>query len=107
MRYVTSVVVLVVVANPTAGQDRPELFSRWATLCEGVEHTAGLAVGDLDGDGDLDLIAANGRHLSEFDWVYTNDGKGMFYGRRILGTNPDPSYGVALADIDSDGDLTR
>jgi hypothetical protein len=80
-------------------------FSRWAALCEGVAHTASVALGDLDRDGDLDLVLGNGRHFRELDWVYTNDGNGMFYGKRPLGSEPDGTYGVALGDIDGDGAL--
>ena len=80
-------------------------FSRWAALCQGVEHTASVALGDIDRDGDLDLVLGNGRHFPELDWVYTNDGNGMFYGKRPLGSEPDGTYGVALGDVDGDGAL--
>lgn len=53
----------------------------------------------------MDAIFAMGRHTSETDWIFTNDGKGGFYGRRALNENPDPSYGVVLGDVDRDGDL--
>ena len=80
-------------------------FSRWAALCQGVEHTASVALGDINRDGDLDLVLGNGRHFRELDWVYTNDGNGMFYGKRPLGSEPDGTYGVALGDVDGDGAL--
>lgn len=76
-------------------QQLPE-FSQWSALCQGIEHTASIALGDLDGDGDLDLVFGNGRHFREVDWVYSNDGRGTFYGKRPLGTEPDGTYGVAL-----------
>jgi hypothetical protein len=47
----------------------------------------------------------NGRHFRELDWVYTNDGNGMFYGKRPLRSEPDGTYGVALGDVDGDGAL--
>ncbi len=80
-------------------------FSRWSTFCGAAEHTAGVALGDLDNDGDLDVVFANGRHLAETDWVYSNDGRGTFYGRRALESQADRSYAVALGDVDGDGFL--
>ena len=80
-------------------------FNRWSAFCEGVGHTAGIALGDIDGDDDLDVVFANGRHLAERDWVYSNDGRGVFYGRRALESQPDRSYGVALGDLNADGSL--
>lgn len=58
-------------------------------------------------DGDLDIIFANGQHLPQLDWVFSNNGRGIFSGKRSLGAsdNADPSYGVALADLDGDGVL--
>jgi hypothetical protein len=83
----------------------PLAFSSFSTFCEGVEHTTSIALGDLDRDGDLDVVFGNGRHLEETDWVYSNNGHGGFYGRRALGPEADPTYGVALGDLDGDGAL--
>lgn len=82
-----------------------QTFSRWATPCDGLDSTASIALGDLDGDGDVDVVFGNGLHLAQTDWVFSNDGYGMLYGRRALGDSPDPSYGVALGDLDGDGAL--
>jgi len=65
----------------------------------GNEATWGVALGDVDGDGDLDAVTAN------FDVgaiVWLNDGTGRFSdsGQR-LGTGLCES--VALADLDGDG----
>ena len=90
--------------QPTAGRPTP-VFSQWSTFCEGVEHTTSVALGDLDRDGDLDVIFGNGRHVGETDWVFSNNGHGMFYGKRALGTDPDATYAVALGDLDGDSFL--
>ena len=64
-----------------------------------------LALGDVDGDGDLDFVTANyyGATVS----VRVNNGAGNF---TQPATNPNPGVGgspvsVALGDVDGDGDL--
>jgi formylglycine-generating enzyme required for sulfatase activity len=66
-----------------------------------VKNAAGLKLGDLDGDGDLDLFVAS---LKGPCVVLLNDGRGHFTdsGQR-LGDNA--SFAVALGDLDGDGDL--
>jgi hypothetical protein len=55
-------------------------------------------MGDLDGDGDLDLVLAKGRHTPILDRVLINDGKGHFTASD-LGPTPDRTYTAALADL--------
>lgn len=67
------------------------------------------ALGDLDGDGDLDLFAAvmaapEGQNADSADRVLWNDGAGQFSdsGQRLGHVD---STAVSLADVDRDGDL--
>ena len=72
----------------------------------GAARTRGVAAGDLDGDGDLDAIFANAWFLSSGlpNTVWLNDGTGTYSDTgQTLGNAP--SYAVALADFDGDGDL--
>ena len=84
---------------------RAQNFRQSTSFCSASGLTAGLALGDLDGDGDLDLVFANGRHVAEPDPLYLNDGAGTFYPRGMLSEEPDRSYAVVLADFDGDGSL--
>ena len=71
---------------------------------EGGSRTFGSAFGDIDNDGDLDLIVANANANS----IFRNDGTGNFqkYTGLELITHPDIfEIGVALADFDKDGFL--
>jgi len=60
-----------------------------------------VLLGDVDGDGDLDLLARDDSHTA---YLRLNDGHGMFRQRRAvyLGCRVED---IALHDVDGDGDL--
>ncbi len=66
--------------------------------------TGNVSLGDLDGDGDLDVIVARGEHWSLVNLVLLNDGDGLFE-RHSLDAIADPSYSAVLADVQGDGHL--
>jgi WD40 repeat protein len=59
------------------------------------------ALGDLDGDGDLDAVVGNGEH-EEGNAVLLNDGAGTLVDS---GQSFGRVSGLALGDVDGDGDL--
>lgn len=66
------------------------------------EFPVAIDVGDMDGDGDLDLITSN---LGTNDWtIYENAGDGTFINPRTLEAVREASCAV-LHDRDNDGDL--
>ena len=71
------------------------------------DNSVDVALGDVDCDGDLDIIFANGRSGNQQNRLYLNSGAGVF--TDVTSTNfpsdIDESQGVALGDVDSDGDL--
>ncbi|MEM7205738.1 MAG: VCBS repeat-containing protein [Planctomycetota bacterium] len=67
------------------------------------DTSLGVAAGDVDGDGDPDLLFAN----TAQDRLYENTGGGFFVDVTATRLPVDPvwSYAVAVGDVDGDGDL--
>jgi hypothetical protein len=74
---------------------------------DGGSGSLAVALGDLDGDSDIDAFVTN-RSEDGNNSVWLNDGSGVFTASNVnipaLGASGD-GYDVALADVDSDGDL--
>jgi len=94
--------------NEWDASGRLPLYASILSALDGLAMRA-AALGDMDGDGDLDLFAAviaprQGRNTDPADRVLFNDGSGNFTdsGQRLGETD---STAVALGDLDGDGDL--
>ena len=71
-----------------------------------ISGTIHTPVGDLDGDGDLDIAAVVSQEWEEI-YVFENDGAAGFARHLIYGATNDDfgSSGISLTDLDLDGDL--
>ncbi len=79
-------------------------FDRVLLLETKGETSASVSLGDVDGDGHLDIVLAKGRHWPLSNLILRNDGKGHFTTEN-LSAAPDRTYTAALADLDGDGHL--
>ena len=78
------------------------VFSTDQALNFGNSRTTSIALGDLDRDGDLDVVEGN--NVLDSVRIYWNDGTGRFTDSgQSLGS--DSTCAVALGDLDRDGDL--
>lgn len=107
---VTGGIALLLVLNPALGAQAPassetsRSFNSVFLLEDKGETSAGVSLGDLNGDGLLDIVLAKGRHWPLHNRILLNDGKGGFSASN-LAAEPDRTYSAALADLDRDGDL--
>ena len=69
------------------------------------DFTASIVFADIDGDGDVDALLANGRHWAQVNEVYINNGAGQFTFGYPLGPEKATTYAVPARDLDGDGDL--
>ena len=71
------------------------------------DRTHSVALGDVDGDGDLDLVFGNWGPAGGQNLLFLNDGKGSFTDATAsrLPKDSDGTYAVAVGDVDGDGDL--
>jgi hypothetical protein len=90
---------------PPASADTFPTFDRAVPLETTSETSANVSIGDVNGDGRLDVVLAKGRHWPLVDRVLLGDGAGHFAAGYDLGTASDRSYSGRLIDIDRDGDL--
>lgn len=86
-------------------ESREPLFQRWVALEDDAFTSANASLGDVDGDGDPDILLAKGRHWPLVQMLLTNDGSGAFSKPIALTDVPDRTYTSALVDLDGDGHL--
>ncbi|MEL6866094.1 MAG: FG-GAP-like repeat-containing protein, partial [Bacteroidota bacterium] len=73
-------------------------------VVSGGGHSHGSAFGDIDNDGDLDLVVTN--DSQQDNALYSNNGDGEFVETfNPISEEGGESFGSALGDYDNDGDL--
>ena len=84
-------------------------FTSTVPFGTGAEYSNDVDVGDLDGDGDVDFVVANGAVSNEANDIFINDGNGNFTRQPFLYTPSattevqDITWSIRIADFDNDG----
>ncbi|MCH7700178.1 MAG: VCBS repeat-containing protein [Planctomycetes bacterium] len=86
---------------PVARAECPRLFPGDGLYAVGYDPDS-IAVGDLDGDGDIDLAVPNRSDEANIS-ILLNNGDGTFAGDVRYGVGVHPEF-VAIGDLDGDGD---
>lgn len=79
-------------------------FGEAQIITDDVDEPWSLFTGDIDGDGDLDVLSAS-RRGAKIAWYENSNGSGSFSSQRVITTSADGVSSIVLGDLDGDGDL--
>lgn len=83
--------------------DRLFVTNEYFTFASPDYHTVAVKLHDIDNDGDLDAIVANGRHWARQDLIMLNNGNGRLLEALPLGSVLSTSYEPAVGNFNDDG----
>lgn len=70
------------------------------------EYPYNIRVGDLDGDGDIDVLAVHNSNSfqEQLVWYENMDGAGTFSAEKFIALDTFNRFGITVNDLDEDGD---
>lgn len=83
---------------------RSSVFERHHTVPTTASGARAVRSGDVDGDGDMDLLSASAND-DRIAWYENTAGSGRLWKARSISTTANGASDVVAADLDGDGDL--
>ncbi len=80
-------------------------FGAQQVISTNFDYPLDVVAGDIDGDGDMDILSGSRYNNSRVAWFKNTNGQGNFIFQQELTTDIAYCRGAVLADIDGDGDL--
>jgi hypothetical protein len=80
-------------------------FSSQIVIDSNIAEARTQAIGDIDGDGDMDVLTNSISTGTRVAWYENTDGQGSFSSRIIIDPNGAYESTINLADMDGDDDL--
>lgn len=97
--------LVALIAHAAEGRASFPSYDRVVVLDKTAETSANVSIGDVNGDGHLDIAIAKGRHWPLTSVVVLGDGQGHFAEGYALGDQAYRSYSANLVDMNGDGAL--
>ncbi len=85
-------------------EDENMIFGEETVVGTNFEFCMAVFSGDIDNDGDNDIVGASDEGGSEISWWENKDGKGTTWAKHVVDNNFNAACSVYLIDIDNDGD---
>ncbi len=103
LRVGLTATLLCLVCWPRWAASQPAPYSPFPTWSSGpTDYTTGVALGDVTGDGNLDLVCGSYKAKTK---LYLSDGNRLSATPAWSAGRTDPTSSVVLGDVDGDGDL--
>ena len=99
---ITASALLLVLVAVAGASDVP--FADRTTLSTTANGATAVATGDIDADGDLDLVVATSLDSTSLSWWENRFGDGSSWLEHTINSGYGTSF-LTTADVDSDGDL--
>ncbi len=95
--YVIPTVLMLLVSLSCMAQ-----FGERQDIDINVDGARTLEAGDLDGDGDMDIVVS---YFDVLAWYENEDGLGTFSEMKAINSGYGQAFAIDIADLDGDGDL--
>ncbi|WP_410005676.1 FG-GAP repeat domain-containing protein [Aequorivita nionensis] len=80
-------------------------FGAQQVISTNFDYPLEVVAGDIDGDGDMDILSGSRYNNSRVAWFKNTNGQGNFVFQQELTTDISYCRAATLADMDGDGDL--